>query len=542
MRTSARASVSFNRRSALKATAVAGAAFLSPAFQVIGGLAGAARTREPSISNAPGVGSHPIVPERHAVDLPDSQTRHLLSRFTSGVSAERTADVVAAGGVDAWFDRQLSPGDLPDGAADQLWSWFPSLALAPRQRWQLDKSGRLDDLQMAQDLASWVMLRRLMSKRQVEEAMVDFWSNLLHVPSPSPKAWVYRVEYQKTLRRHALGRFDDLLRSATRHPAMGLYLDNVDSTVGALNENLGRELLECHTVGLEGGYSESEVVDSARILTGLHVDVGNTWTASYVPANHWVGRVRVMGFASPNGHRDGRAVLESYLSYLAHRPSTARRICHRLALRFVSDRPSANLVDSLAAVYLDADTAIVPVLRALVASTEFKRSVLGKVRTPVEDALATLTALRAVVARPHGDRQAADQIVKLSQAMGQVVYDCPDPSGFPDVAAAWTGSGRMLGSMQAHWNAASGAFPHEGITLPRPMEWMPGLPTTFDNVVDFVVRRMLVLPCTQTMLHAACLATETGPREVIHRTHPLVTRKFPRLAATILDSSEHLSR
>ncbi|MDX6297144.1 MAG: hypothetical protein QOI51_1001 [Nocardioidaceae bacterium] len=536
MRTPARASVSFTRRSALTASAVAGAAALYPAAAAQG------VARESPIQTAPRVEGRHFVPDRHAVDLPDGHTRHVLSRFTSGVSAERIADVVATGGIDAWFDRQLSPADLPDPSAERLRSWFPSLALAPRQRWQLDKSGRMDGCQAMQDLASWVMLSGLVSKRQVEEQMVGFWSNLLHVASPSPKAWVYRVEYERTVRRHALGRFDDLLRSAIRHPAMGLYLDNVESTAGAVNENLGRELLECHTVGIDGGYLESQVVDSARILTGSHVDMANTWAASYVPADHWVGRVKVMGFSSPNGHRDGRTVLESYLSYLAHRPATARRICNRLAVRFVSDEPSAALVDSLAQVYLDSDTAIVPVLRALVASAEFKRSVLGKVRTPVEDALASLTALRAVVARPHHDQDAANQIVNVSRTIGQVVYDWPQPSGFPDVAAAWTGSGRILGSMQAHWDAASGAFPRQGMTLPPPMDWMPSLPTTFDNVVDRVVRRMLFLPCTPTMLRAACVATEIGPREMIHPTHPLVTHRFPRLAVTILDTPEHLSR
>jgi hypothetical protein len=475
--------------------------------------------------------------------VPDEQTRHVLTRFTSGVTAERLADVDAIGGIDNWFQQQLSPQHIPDPEAKQLWGWFPSLALTPEQKYQRYKSGVEDGWEMMQDLASWLMLRRLISKRQVQEMMVDFWSNLLHVASPATNVWPWRVEYEEMIRTYAMGRFDDLLQNAIRHPAMGLYLNNVESTAEAINENLGRELLECHTVGVDGGYTEDEIIDSARILTGFHVDMFHTWKQSYIPANHYIGRVKVMGYSSPNSQRNGQPVLTEYLSYLAHHPATAKRLCQRLAVRFVSDNPSTTLVERLARVYLNADTAIVPVLQALVATDDFKESVMQKVRTPVEDALATWTATRAVMAKPHHDQDAAKQLINVTKSIGQVIFDWPSPNGFPDVAPAWTGSGRILASIRAHWWAASGWFPNQGITYPEPMDWMPALPATFAEVVSYVVANTLFLDCTDTMLKAACAATDISPTQVIGGPkHELIRYKFPRLMVSILDAAEHLMR
>lgn len=250
----------------------------------------------------------------------------------------------------------------------------------------------------------------------------------------------------------------------------------------------------------------------------------------------------MLGFSAPNADADGRPVLAGYLSYLAHHPATAKRLCRRLAVRFVSDTPSQDLVESLAQVYLDSDTDIVPVLRALVESDEFLGSVMRKVRTPVEDAVATWAAVRVDVAQPHDPQDAANQLINIGKAIGQVVYDWPAPNGFPDVAAAWSDAGRLLGSMRAHWGAASGFWPDQGVSFPTPVEWMPRLPTTFDNVVDYVVRRLLYVECTPRMLSAACVATGIGPTEVIDDGHALLEYKLPRLLVSLLDTPEHLSR
>lgn len=525
------------RRSALIATAAVGTTAVLPAATA---SATARIVARPRMAGSPARGAYAAGVQNAAV--PDSITRHMLSRFTAGVTSARVAEVTAAGGPDAWFEKQLAPAAIPDRKASDLWGWWPILALTPVQRWAKYKNEGLNGWEQMQDLASWIMMRRLITNRQVEEMMVDFWSNLIHVASPDSESWLWRVEYAQLIRKYALTSFDTLLREAVTHPSLGLYLNNVESTATAINENLGREVLECHTVGVDGGYTEKDVVNSARILTGYHVDQKATWAASYIPANHWVGRVKVMGFSSPNAKADGRPVLYKYLTYLANHPATAKRLCRALAIRFVSDNPSDALVDSLASVYLDAQTDIKAVLRALVASSEFRSATMKKVRTPVEDALASWTAVGAAVLQPQSKQDAANQFINVSKAIGQVVYDWPTPDAFPDLGPAWTGAGRILGSMRTHWYASSGSWPNTGITFPAPIDWMPQLPTTFSNVVSYVVSKTLFVSMTSTMLQAACVATDIDPTDVIDETHPLITLRFPRLMVSLLDTPEHLSR
>jgi hypothetical protein len=476
-----------------------------------------------------------------AAALPDVKTRHMLSSFTCGVSATNIAAVAAEGGIDAWFEHQLAPDDIPDQKANATYGWWPTLDLTPIERFLRYKAGIETGWEMMQSLASWIMMRRLLTTHPVEELMVDFWSNLVHVASPATNVWVWRIEYEKMIRQHALGRFDDLLQAAITHPAMGLFLNNVESTAEALNENLGRELLELHTLGV-GHYGEDDVLNSARILTGFTVDIGDTWAQTYMPPLHWTGKVKVLGFRAKNNNPDGTQVLADYLKYLAHHPATAKRICKRLAIRFMKDKPSNALVNSLAQVYTDSNTAIVPVLRALVASNEFQTSIMEKVRTPVEDALATWTAIGAVVAQPHSDQDAANQFINVSKAIGQVVYDWPTPDAFPDLGPAWCNSGRLLGSMRVHWYASSGSWPNEGITFKAPIDWMPQLPAMFSDVVDWVVQHTLFMPATTDMVNAACLATGFTGNEMIDSTHPLIKYMFPRFMVSILDTVEHLSR
>lgn len=154
-----------------------------------------------------------------------------------------------------------------------------------------------------------------------------------------------------------------MLYTAMKHPAMLVYLDNQLNSKDNPNENLGRELLELHTVGV-GNYDETDVRQSALILTG-HSYNWEKRAYHYEPGKHYTGPVKVMGFTHPNATAaDGPAVLQAYLSYLAHHPGTAHHIAHRLAVRYVSDNPPAALVDRLAQVYLDNGTNLAAVMRA----------------------------------------------------------------------------------------------------------------------------------------------------------------------------------
>ncbi len=256
------------------------------------------------------------------------------------------------------------------------------------------------------DYARWVLMRRMTSKRQLLEVMAEFFENHLHVAAVGDPQFVHRVDYGNTIRKHALGRFDQMLRATTTHPAMLIYLDAGESTKEHPNENLGRELLELHTVGA-GHYTEKDVRDSARILTGYSVDYWETWRAKYNAEDHYRGKVKVKGFKDKNGKIIGKATTSAYLRYLAHHKDTAEHLAYKLCVKFIEDKPSKALVRHLARVYLDNDTAIVPVLRALVASRSFQQAHDNKVRDPGEDLVATYRVLGVKIkaARGRGGRR-----------------------------------------------------------------------------------------------------------------------------------------
>jgi uncharacterized protein (DUF1800 family) len=323
---------------------------------------------------------------------------------------------------------------------------------------------------------------------------------------------------------------------------MGVYLGNAVSTKRAPNENLGRELLELHTVGRAAGYTETDVKNSARILTGYRVDQWKTWGVSYDPNSHWTGPVTVLGFSHANAAADGRPVTEAYLRYLAHHPSTARTIARKLAVRFVSDAPSDGLVNHLAQVYLANATAIVPVLKALVASAEFARSAGAKMRTPEEDLVATYRALGVRVGRPTAGESAANAMLWQTQSIGLRPFGWTRPDGRPDRADAWSSVSRMLNSFDVHQTMSGGWWPKKDAVYLRPVQWLPGRRVRFDRLVDHMSRKILGRPATAVLQRAASQATGYAATTVITADHPLVRWKMPRLVTVLLDSPTHFTR
>jgi len=469
--------------------------------------------------------------------------RHLVGRFSAGITPALTAEVRAAGGGRAWFEKQLAPGRIRDGAADELAGWWPSLGLDARELWRRQQQEIEFGWQVMQSYQSWLLLRRIRTKRQVQEVMTEFWLNHLNVPANGDAAFTYRFDYDRKIRARALTSYRDILLAAVTHPAMGIYLDNAVSTRRHPNENLGRELLELHSVG-RGLYTEEDVKNSGRILTGWVVDKWRTWSAEYSPEDHWVGPVRVMGFTHPNADPDGRAVTRDYLTYLARHPATARRIARRLAVKFVGDRPPEALVEHLAKVYRDHDTQIRPVLRELVDSTAFKASPGAKVRDPIEDVVATYRALGVRLHRPAADDDghATKAILWQCHGVGADPHGWPRPDGPPLDNESWATPARMLASMDVHWVLAGGWWPTEGITYRRHRDWLPRREIRLDLLVDYLAQQLLGARSTATLLRACCEVTGLGPGARITAGHDLVRWNFHRLLSTILDSPAHLTR
>ena len=220
--------------------------------------------------------------------------RHLVTRFSYGLTPELARDVRKAGGGLAWFESQLKPSSVSDKEAGKVDAWWPELTYSPAKLWQRQITGMQGGWEVMANYQRRALQRRMRTHRPVLEMMAEFWENHLNVPVNGDAQFTYRATYGDHVREHALGKFSDLLVGAITHPAMLIYLDQATSTKRHPNENLGRELLECHTVG-EGNFTEDHVKASARILTGYTVDMWETWQALYNPEEHWRGTVKVHG-------------------------------------------------------------------------------------------------------------------------------------------------------------------------------------------------------------------------------------------------------
>jgi uncharacterized protein (DUF1800 family) len=423
----------------------------------------------------------------------DDPVLHLTRRATFGPTPELVTEVHDLG-VDAWLAQQLDPMALDDPVADQAWAAFPLASADPptirtsieRYRW-----GAMIEYGYA------TLARQVWSRRQLYEVMVDFWANHLNVPTPGPGAWdVASSWHNEVIRSHALGSFSDMLVAAMRHPAMLRYLNANASTREAVNENLGRELLELHTVGVSAGYSEDDVRNSAYILTGRTVTgeggmmaMGQESEFVYDPHKHWTGAVKVLAFSHENASPDGgMEVGDAYLRFLAGHPSTAQSIARKLAVRMVSDIPPQPLVDRLAQAYLDSGTAIGPVLDILFRSAEFWAAVGQKTRRPLENVVASA---RVVGVLPGDDTfRAVAGMTNAALAAGHRPLGWPAPNGYPDVQAAWRSAGGLL-TLWNHHRAVVGGW-YTGLRFVPPTELAAGLPTaTVGEYVDSLCQRFL---------------------------------------------------
>jgi uncharacterized protein (DUF1800 family) len=474
------------------------------------------------------------------VRVPSTASRHILNRFSYGYTPALRRAVGKAGGGKEWFADQLAYAKIVDTRADAMKAWFPYLRSSSRTRQQADRDGRRNQWELSMDLVRWTILRRMLSNRQLYETMAEFWSNLLHVPAHTD-GWMFRVSYDATIRRHALGKFSDLLVAATMHPAMMVFLDSARSTKDAVNENHGRELLELHSVGVGAGYSEKEVLASARILTGYHVETWEPAAQVYHPDRHWTGPVSVLGFTSSNKDRDGRPLIRRYLRYLAAHPATANRLAKRLAQRFVSDTPSASMVRSVARAYTRSGTDIRATLRALVAHPDFAKSVDDKVRTPAQDAIATYRALGVQVKPPAEGGDFGYAVNYVLNDMGEAPFMWPAPNGFPEVGSAWAAAGRVRNSWEMHYFSTGGWWPSTGMSRKPPRHYLPAGRVRLSTAVDSVARTMLGRKATTAQITAAAQLVQMQPSTVIERENFGDWRAIPLISA-VLNSPEHLRK
>lgn len=383
---------------------------------------------------------------------------HLARRAAVGATAD-IADQIKAAGTGAWLDKQLNPSSIPDTQVEALIAkHYPAATMATNEQMSAATGGR--PWENAPVLQRVTMLRHVFGQRHLLEAMTEFFSDQIYV-SIHGKGNSFILHYNEhVLRRHALGKFSDLLQASLSHPAVLVSLDNHLSTKDNPNENLGREMLELHTVGT-GNYTEDDVRSAALLLTGHGVN-WSTLGPRYNYAIHHTGRLKIMGWSHPNSGASSSynaKMMSSFVAYLARHQATAARLMRRLATRFVSDNPSAELVSQMVQVYLRSDTAMAPVLKHMFSSAEFAASVGRKTRRGQELLASAMRTRRPSTFVPDADPKTSPygQMAThawLASTMGHGVREWFYVNGYPDTSEHWTQSAKL----QAIWNAAEGVM------------------------------------------------------------------------------------
>ncbi|HVE64876.1 MAG TPA: DUF1800 domain-containing protein [Mycobacteriales bacterium] len=450
---------------------------------------------------------------------------HVARRLTFGPTPKLLARIRELG-MSRWVEEQLDPDSIDDRTTD-LYAAVPSVGDAPHVPFVRFDLGSLEAAR------SRTVIRQLFSEKQLYEVMVEFWANHFSIYGNHVLAGSYRNEDDLTVARpHALGSFRAMLHASARSPSMLFYLDQWLSDGKNPNENYARELLELHTLGVDGGYSEKDMSQAALALTGWTVDTGRG-TFLYRPQSHYVGPLRVLGWRSANSTpQGGLEVGASLLDYLARHASTARFVATKLCRRFVSDRPPASLVASTAKVYLASDTAIKPVLRHIFASRAFRDSVGLKYRRPMELVGYSVRAL-GFEPRPQLAYDKARTLNNHLETLGQAPFNWPPPDGYPDVAEDWLSTAANL----ARWNflqqLSRGQIGGLGAPDYAALVGTPA-PATAGDLVDRLVSRLtfqqVAAAHRAALLRYLELSAEAKVDANAVRTHA------PALAALILSS------
>jgi uncharacterized protein (DUF1800 family) len=431
----------------------------------------------------------------------DPQVIHVVNRLSFGARPGDYEQVQAIG-VDRYIQAQLNPSEnasqIPEpsdrqaqlasqpnrstdaGTMVQLFRAPNDPANPNAKNHALQQVGR-DNLKDATAARLW---RAIASPRQLEEVMVDFWFNHFNVHSGKGRTKIWVNSYEQTaIRPHALGKFRDLLGATARHPAMLYYLDNWQNTAKGINENYARELMELHTLGVDGGYSQADVTTLAKVFTG--------WGLAAYNSEQPMSNDPTSGFsfsakrhdATPKQFLDkplkqtGEAEGEEVLDILATHPSTAKFISFKLAQYFVSDRPPQSLVDRLQKQFLATDGDIRQVLQTLFASPEFRNPKIyqQKYKTPYQY---VISAVRATGETPLNPVPLSTTLQQLSMP----IYGCPTPDGYPQVAANWLNPDSTVRRLSFAVNLGNGTI---GIAIPANRK-MPIAPVPIANLTQTI--------------------------------------------------------
>ena len=395
--------------------------------------------KQPPVDTVKHTGAHPDDASLPAVD----PLVILLNRCCFGFKESEYQRALSLG-YTGWLQEQLNYTSLDNSALEaSIASTLPRVSWTAAQLiTDVKATGKKG--QGATELITATLLRQLFSPRQLYEVMVEFWSNHLNIAAASsPEVYYKVVDDRDVVRANALGSFPAMLKASARSLAMLYYLDNVSNTKNGPNENYARELMELHTLGIEGGYSETDVKEVARCFTGWTVTgaSSNNPVFTFTTSQHDTGAKTVLGnsIAAGGGISDGDKVLD----ILATHPSTARYVAEKLCTRFIGEHSQTTAIDQVAATYTATNGDIKAMLLTLFGSTEFMASYDRKIRRPVEYILGAIRVIEPTLT--------GDYLSKISSrltSLGQIPFKWPTPDGYPDEMADWVNTGASL----TRWN------------------------------------------------------------------------------------------
>jgi len=457
----------------------------------------------------------------------------LLDRLSWGANSA-DYERIRAEGAQRWLQEQLQadpaaplPASVNEQIADMTISRQPVARLViglESQRKSADavpdeeaRKAAQHDYQLelnrlAREAATRSLLRDLYSPKQLQEQLTWFWVNHFSVHQNKHMIRAMVGDYEDQLRAHALGRFRDLLAASARHPAMLAYLDNAQNAVKHVNENYARELLELHTLGVDGGYTQRDVQELARVLTGFGINNSDPAATQapklkrelagqylrdglfeFNPNRHDYGDKQLLGHTIAGR---GAAELDEVLDLLSRHPATARTISRKLARFLVADEPAPALVDAMAREFQRTDGSIAAVLRVAIGSPAFAQSLHGKFKDPVHYVVSAVRL--AYDSRPIVN---AGPMVNWLNRLGEAPYSHQTPDGYSLAESAWSGPGQLAVRFEiakAIGSGSAGLFKTDG---PNPSE-RPAFPQ-LANALYYQSTQASLAPATRQALDQA---------------------------------------
>ena len=395
----------------------------------------------------------------------------VLNRITFGPTAAERASAAKIG-PDGFIETQLAPDSIEeDWRAEWRIRRIESLH-QPAANLYIRSPEKQEGLRL--DLQRGTTLRAVYSRRQLYEVMVNFWSDHFNIDQTKGDCTFLKiVDDREVIRRHALGNFRDLLFASAHSPAMLVYLDNQENRAGIPNENYAREVMELHTLGVGGGYTQNDVMALARCLTGWTVkDHFYRGEFTFNADMHDDGAKTVLGIPIPAGL--GQAGAENVLDALAAHPSTAKFIAAKLVRRFVADDPPAALVARTTDTFLKTGGDIKAMLKTILFSPEFRQPdpTRRKLKRPFNFVVSALRQLNA-------DTDGGAPVQSVLRQMGQPLFQFPTPDGYPDTATAWEGT--LLTRWRFAFALAHNQLSHTRLSLADMADLAENAPTPIEK-------------------------------------------------------------